>query len=125
MTTQTLHSPGGQTILNSSSTGPGDWYRIHPKLGKLFVSVTHQATSVGASLSSTVNIEASNDGVNALATKLGTIVFAGDTIQTDGFAIDSHPEYIRANYNSIGAATAASTGSGFAITTRLSAQLRS
>ena len=125
MAVQHLQSPGGQVILTSSSTGPGDWYRVHPKLGLLTFQVTHTATSVGASLSSTVVIEGSNDGVNAMATVLGTIVFAGASVQSDGFATNNHPEYIRAKYNGIGAATAGSTGSTFAIVTTVSAQLRS
>ena len=53
MATQQLHSPGGQSILTSSSSGAGDWYRVNPKLGKLTFQVTHTGTSVGATVGST------------------------------------------------------------------------
>lgn len=120
-----LQSPGVQNILNSSSTGPGSWYRVHHKLGKLTFQVTHQGTSVGTTIGSTTVIQASNDGINALATLLGTVGIAGSDAKADGFAIDSHWEYVRAQINSVQAATAGSTGTGFGISVQVSAQLRS
>ncbi|CAB4223259.1 hypothetical protein UFOVP1670_9 [uncultured Caudovirales phage] len=123
--TELIQSPGGQVILTSSSSGAGSWFRVHPKLGNLSFQWTHTATSVGASLSSTGVVEASNDGVNALATVLGTVVFAGATVQSDGFTTNQHFEYVRAKINSVGASTAGSVGTGFAIACTVSAQLRS
>lgn len=123
-----LQSPGGQVILASSSTGAGDWYRVHPKLGKLTFQVTHNPTSIGATgttVSSTTVIEASNDGVNALGTVLGTVALAGDGVQSNGFATDAHWEYVRAKINSVGAASAGSTGAGFGISVSVSAEMRS
>lgn len=117
-----LNSPSGQVILASSSTGAGSWYRRHPKMAKLTFQVVHVGTSAGATVGSTVVIEASNDGVNALATVLGTVALAGDTPQSDGFAIDAPWEYYRAKINSIVAATAGSTGSSFSVSVAVSAQ---
>lgn len=125
MTTKQLHSASGQVILASSSTGAGDWYRVNQKLGKLTFQVTHNPTSIGATVSSTTVIEASNDGVNALGTVLGTVALAGDNVQANGFAVDAHWEYVRAKINSVGAASAGSTGTGFGISVSVSAQLRS
>ena len=113
------------TILNSSSTGAGEWYRVHPKHSNLTFQVIHTGTSVGATVASTVLIEASNDGVNALSTPLATIVIAGDTPQSLGVAIDANWQWVRAKNNAIQAATAGSTGSAFAVKTVVSSQIRS
>jgi len=124
MSTNVL-GPGPNLILTSSSTGAGDWHRVHPKLGKLTFQVLHTGTSAGATVGSTTVIEASNDGSNALGTVLGTVGLAGDTPQSDGFTIDANWSYVRAKINSVVAATAGSTGNGFAIAVHCSAQLRS
>ena len=127
MSTNVL-GPGPNLILSSSSSGAGDWHRVHPKLGKLTFQVVHTGTSVGATgttVSSTTVIEASNNGVNALDTVLGTIVFAGDSPQSNGFTIDANWSYVRAKINSVAAASAGSTGSSFGIAVTCSAQLRS
>lgn len=125
MATQPLHGGGGQSILTSSSTATGDWYRVTPKLGKLTFQATHTGTSVGATVGSTTVIEVSNDGVNALDTVAGTISLSGDSPKSDGFTIDGHWEYVRAKINSVAATTAGSAGTGFAITVNVSAQVRS
>lgn len=122
MATQQLHSPGGQSILTSSSTATGDWYRVNPKLGKLTFQVVHTGTSVGATVGSTVVIEVSNDGVNALGTEAGTVALSGDSPKSDGFALDAHWEYVRAKIQSVAATSAGSAGSGFAINVAVSAQ---
>ena len=121
MATQQLQSPGGQVILTSSSTGAGDWHRVHSKLTKLTFQVTHTGTSVGATVGSTTVIEVSNDGVNANATVLGTVGLVGTSVAADGFATDMHWEYVRAKINSVQAATAGSTGNTFAIAVTVSA----
>lgn len=122
MATQQLHSPGGQSILTSSSSGAGDWYRVNPKLGKLTFQVTHTGTSVGATVGSTTVIEVSNDGVNAVGTVAGTVAFSGDSPQSNGFALDAHWEYVRAKIQSVAATSAGSVGTGFAINVNVSAQ---
>lgn len=119
-----LQSPGGQVILASSSTGAGSWYRVHPKLGNLSFQVVHTGTSVGTTVGSTTVIEASNDGVNALGTALGTIALSGSDVASDGFTTNNHFEYVRAKINSVQAATAGSTGTTFGISVSVSAQMR-
>lgn len=113
------------TILNSSSTGAGEWYRVHPKHSNLTFQVVHTGTSVGATVASTTVIEASNDGVNALSTPLATIALSGDSGISLGVAIDANWQYVRAKYNSIQASTAGSAGSAFAVKTVVSSQIRS
>lgn len=90
-----IQAGGPQTILNSSSTGPGQWYRVHPAIR----NITFQAiaTASGATVGSTLVIEASNDGINPLATVMATISLnSSSTIASDGFTLDSHYEYVRA-----------------------------
>lgn len=104
----TINSAGPVTILNSSSTGPGEWYRVHPKLGTLTFQVTHTGSSVGATVQSTTFIQVSNDGVNPLlttagtsASALGTVTHNGGSPQSDGFAINANWAWVRANLNSL------------------------
>ena len=117
--------PGPTIILTSSSSGAGDWYRVHDKLGTLTFQVLHIATSVGASISSTTVIEVSNDGTYPLDTVAGSIVLAGASQLSDGFATNAAWGWVRAKINSLGATTAGSTGSTFNVSVRVSAQLRS
>lgn len=119
-----LQSPGVQTILASSSTGPGAWYRVHHKLGNLTFQAVHTGSSVGTTVGSTTVIEASNDGINPLATVLGTIGLAGSDVASDGFTVNTNWQYVRAKINSVQAATAGSTGTTFGIAVQVSAQLR-
>lgn len=100
-----------QKILGSTgstSTGAGKWYRVHPNRGKLTFQVTHTGSSDGATVQSTVLIQASNDGVNPLLTTagstvdaLGTVVLNGGSPQSAGFAIDASWEYVRAYVNAL------------------------
>ena len=92
----------------TTSTGPGNWFRVHPNRGKLTFQAIHSGTSVGVTVQSTIHIQASNDGVNPLLTTagttvdaLGTIVLNGGSPQSAGFAIDASWEYIRASINAI------------------------
>lgn len=96
-----IYTAGPVTILNSSSTGPGSWYRLHPSVRNLTVQALQTGSSVGVTVGSTIYVEGSNDGVNAIATKLATIVFNGASPQSDGFSLDAHWEYIRLNTNSV------------------------
>lgn len=94
-----IYSPGPQTIFSSSSTGAGSWYRLHPQVRNVTFQCLQAGSSVGVTVQSTTYIEVSNDGVNALATKAGTVVFNGTSPQSDGFTLDAHYEYVRANLN--------------------------
>lgn len=96
-----IYSPGPQTIFSSSSTGAGSWYRLHPAVRNVTFQCLQAGSSVGVTVGSTVYIEVSNDGVNALATKPATIAFNGASPQSDGFTMDAHYEYVRANLNSL------------------------
>lgn len=94
---------GGQTsIYSSSGTGAGTWIPVHPRIRNITLQATQLGSSVGSTVSSVINIEASNDGVNALQTKLGTITMSSlGSPAVDGFAIDAHWNFIRVNVSSI------------------------
>lgn len=110
-----IQDAGVTTILDTSSTGAGSWYRVHPKMENLTIHVVQNGTSAGATASSTTVIEASNDGVNPLGTVLGTVALSSNSGTGDGFAVSAHWQYIRAKLNSIGAASAGATGTTAAV----------
>lgn len=69
----------------SSGTPTGPWmYKDAPK----------SAIQVVATASATVVIEASNDGINAINTAMGTVTLAG--AGSDGFTTDASWKFIRA-----------------------------
>lgn len=94
-----IYSPGPQTIFSSSSTGAGSWYRLHPQVRNVTFHALQVGSSVGVVVGSTIWVEVSNDGINPLATKPGTVAFNGASPQSDGFTMDAHYEYVRANLN--------------------------
>lgn len=96
-----IYTAGVQSMLNSSSTGPGSWYRVHPQVRNITFQATITGSSVGVTVSSTIYVEGSNDGSNAVGTKLATIALSGGSPQSDGFTLDAHWEYVRFNTNSI------------------------
>lgn len=103
-----INTPGPTSILNSSSTGPGNWYRIHGKMGKMTFQVLHTGSSVGATVQSTIYVQASNDGVNPLQTTAGTtvdalatVVLNGGSPQSAGFALDANWGWVRAFTNAL------------------------
>lgn len=100
-----IQCAGQNTVLASSSTGPGSWIPIHPNIRNMTFQVTHTGSSVGTSVASTSFVEFSNDGVNALATKAATIVMGASPLDvspaSDGFAVDAHYNFVRGNINSI------------------------
>jgi hypothetical protein len=108
----TLNSPGPTNILSTTAQSTGDWYRVHPKMGKLTFQVVHTGTSDGSSVGSTTVIEASNDGVHALATPLGTVALSSNSGTNDGFTVDANWAFVRARVGSLAAATAGSTAPG-------------
>src|SRR3954466_12797361 len=92
----------------SSSTGPGQWYRVHPDRRNLTFQIIHTGTSVGATVQSTTFIQVSNDGVTPLETTggssvdaLGVVALNGGSPQSAGFGIAANWEYIRANINAL------------------------
>lgn len=99
----------GQTlILQSSSTGPGAWIPINQHVRNVSYQCTHTGSSAGVPVSCAVNLEVSNDGVNALQTTLGNITLSsGSTTNpaaspaSDGMTQDTHWSWMRANIQSI------------------------
>lgn len=70
---------------NTATTLTGNWmYKDAPK----------SALQVVATAAATVVFEVSNDGVNALATTLGTVTLAA--AGSDGFTTDAPWKYVRA-----------------------------
>ena len=96
-----IYSPGPQTIFNSSSTGAGAWYHVHPTVRNITFQALQIGSSVGVVVGSTTWIEVSNDGINPIATKMSTFAFNAASPQSDGVSLDAHYEYVRANLNSL------------------------
>jgi hypothetical protein len=126
-----IQTQGPTTILtasqksssNAATTGStqyaGDWYQIHPKMGRLAFQVIQTSASLGCSMSSTVFIQVSNDGVNPNNTvplTIAQVSTAGLAVVADGSAFaSSHAGqwgYIRAYLNGASTATAGSSGVG-------------
>lgn len=95
----------GQKLLNgATATGYGGQLTLQSAQGI-------QATVVGSgSVSATVVIEVSNDGVAWMP--LGTITLSGTTMATDGFASAGTWESVRANLSAV-------SGTGAAVTVTL------
>src|SRR3989304_9442523 len=96
-------SPGPVTLLDSSSSGYGEWYRVHPNLGTLTFQFIHASTTVGTVVQSTCVVQASNDGVTPLETTsgttagaLGTVAFNGAAPESDGVTVDAAWSWVRA-----------------------------
>jgi hypothetical protein len=79
-------------LQNVTTISDGVWqYKDAPK-------AAIQATVTGTgTVTATVNIEYSNDGVNPCATLGGTITLSGTNSASDGFTSDSPWKWIRAN----------------------------
>lgn len=80
----------------ATATGAGNFvYKDSPK-------ATFQAIVSGTGVvSATIDIEYSNDGVNACDTVGGTITLSGTTSHSDGFTSDSPWKYVRAYITAI------------------------
>ena len=104
-----LHGAG--TIFNSSSTGASTgWTQLNPKAGTVTFQARTTGSSVGALVSSVVQIQASNDGVTPLATVLGTITLSSAASPaSDGFTTDAAWKFVRANQTSISTSTGSKT----------------
>jgi hypothetical protein len=108
------YSPSGSTSLE------GDWFRIHPQMGRFYFTCKLTGTSVGSTATATVQIEGSNDGVTAASTAL--LTWSGITLTTDTVVLGSPVPsslqaqwgYVRANMTSLTTSTAGSTASAAA-----------
>ncbi len=80
----------------ATATGAGSWIRRRDA-GTSFQAIV---TGTGA-VTATIDIEASNDGVNALETAHGTITLSGTGSATDGFGSVSKWLYVRANVTAL------------------------
>ena len=112
-----IQTPGTNNILSltSTTTGAGNWYRVDWRATQLAIQVVHTGTSAGVNVASTVKIEVSNDGVNALGTAAGSVALNGTTPQSDGFVMQRW-EYIRANLQTASSTTAAGTAYSINVT---------
>ena len=103
------YATAGTTVL------VGDWYRIHPKLGRPYITCRLSGSSAVSTATATVNIEGSNDGITAASTPLYT--FSAITLTTDIVVLGGSlpttlggtPGYIRANLTSLTTTTLGST----------------
>lgn len=67
-------------ILDSTADGEGDW---HVAMGR---DTAYQGIVTGTgAVTATIDVYGSNDGSNAIETKLGTITLSGSDAVSDGF----------------------------------------
>jgi hypothetical protein len=128
-TASTIHTGGGHLIFSSSGRstqsslgssveygpGAGSWVPVHPKIRGITFQAILTGSSVGAPVSGTFGIQASNDGVNVISSTLGTIAFSSASGHvspvSDGFAIDAHYNFVRAYLSTVaGSMSTGSTG---------------
>ena len=83
-------------LKDATTTVTGAWmFKDAPQ-------ASYQAVVEGTgAVTATVVIEASNDGINALSTVLGTITLSGTTTSSDGFQTSAPWKYIRARVTAI------------------------
>jgi hypothetical protein len=97
-----INIAGPTIILNSTSTGPGSWYKTMPGMRNQTVQATFSATGASTTISGVCNIEVSNDGATACGTLAGAITSPNNLVTAaDGFAMTAHWEYMRANLQSL------------------------
>jgi hypothetical protein len=83
-------------LQGATTTATGDWKH------KDGLNATYQAVVTGTgTVTATIVIETSNDGVNANSTPLGTIVLSGTTSNSDGFTSNAPWKYVRARITAI------------------------
>jgi len=84
-------------LVDATTTSTSGWrYKDSP-------NATFQATVEGTgAVAATVEIQVSNDGVNACSTAAGTITLSGTTSASDGFVTQNSPwKYVRAEVTAI------------------------
>lgn len=101
-----IQSGGLNYIYQSTTTGAGSWVPVHPAVRGMTLQGTFSGSSAGVLQTGTIQIQVSNDGVNPLATLAGTIsVTSIATPAVDGFAMDAHWNFIRANQTLVSTTT--------------------
>lgn len=112
-----IQSGGQSLIFAATSTGPGNFVPIHPNIRNMTVQATMTGSSVAAPVAGSVSIQASNDGVNPIASTLGVINFnQAASPANDGFSIDTHYNYIRAVLAGNTTGSTLSSGSSMQVT---------
>lgn len=80
----------------TATTATGSW------MFKDAPNASYQATITGTgTVTATIILEVSNDGVNAVSTALGTITLTGTTTASDGLTTSAPWKYIRARVTAI------------------------
>jgi hypothetical protein len=103
--TSTVFVRSGQVMgLGSGITSAptaGNWqFKDAPK------SAIQAVVTGSGTVTATIVIEVSNDGVNPVATPLGTITINGTAPQSDGFTTDAPWKFIRARVTAISGTSA-------------------
>lgn len=94
-------------MKNKTTTGAGEWIKSAPDIGR---EISFHAIVEGTgAVTATVDIEVSNDGINACNTAAGTITLSGTTIDSDGLTTDAPWRFFRANVTAISGTSAAVT----------------
>ena len=108
-----IQGAGQISILQTTSTGYGDWFQVHPNIRNVTVQASVSGSSVGAPVTGTIAVQASNDGLNPLISTLGLITFSSvGSPGVDGFSIDARWNFIRAGLTT---GTTQSSGSSFSV----------
>ena len=85
------------TLLNAVAvTGAGSWIAVPTIPAAIQATVTDTAT-----VTATIDIEVSNDGVNAVSTAPITISLSGATTDSDGGILNAPWKYVRANLSAL------------------------
>lgn len=110
-----IQGAGQNYILQSTSSAAfGNWVPVHPSIRNITFQAVETGSSALVSVSGSVSVQASNDGVNPIATTLGVITFSSAASPgSDGFSIDAHWNYVRAYINSGNTQSSGSTFSVF------------
>jgi len=108
--TGTAHGVGTYLVSNSQTFASGALTAIASGLPKYKDSpyTTFQAVVIGSgTVTATIVIECSNDGLYWCSTPLGTIVLSGTTFNSDGFITQAPWKYVRAKVTAISGTSAA------------------
>ena len=94
-------------LTNVTTVGGGTWVNI-AQVAQMRKTVAATLTGTGT-LSATIEVEASMDGINAIGTLLGTITLSNSD-PTDGFAFDASWPFILMNVTAISGTSATLNG---------------
>ena len=111
-----IQTAGQHYLLQSTSTGAGNWVPVHPAIRNITFQAIETGSSVAAPVAGSVSIQASNDGVNPISSTLGVINFNQiASPASDGFSIDAHYNYVRAVLAGNTTGTTMSSGSTMSV----------